>query len=109
MIRSGRLRDVFELQLTGQTTSRTGGSVVTYATEKTIRGGFVSRSGSEGTFADQIRATASQTILVRYDPLITPKQRLVHRDSGRKFNIESVVKDREINHEMTLQCTEVVE
>jgi len=109
MIRSGRLREVFELQQVGQTVSRTGGTVNAPVTVKTIRGGFNTRSGVESTFAGQVRATASQQITVRYDPLLAdPKMRLLHRDSGRVFNIYWMVKDRELNHEVTLQCSEVV-
>jgi len=62
-------------------------------------------SGQEGVFAQQVTATATHQVRMRWMRNIDPKMRFMFK--GLALNIEAVHNVEELNRELIITCTKV--
>ncbi len=102
-MRAGELRHRIDLQSPSKTRNSVGEEVITYATVAAVWARVETLNGRE--YLDQQRAGASLThkIKIRNRSDVGPTWRVVW--GTRIFEISAVLSDN-INHEMTLMCSE---
>jgi SPP1 family predicted phage head-tail adaptor len=93
-MRAGRLRHKLNLQQQTETQDALGGAIITWTTTATVWGGVEALSGSEAFVADQVNYSLQVRIVIRHGSKwssISPTWRVVDVNTGRKYDIKSVV------------------
>lgn len=67
---------------------------------------FESPNGRESLFANQLQASVTHTVFIRYRPGITAAMRVNY--GGKFLNIRAVLDDKERHEELKLLCEEGV-
>jgi len=107
--RAGRLQHKVNLQQQTTTRGSMGGSTRSWTTTATVRAGIEPISGKEFFQADQINSKTKVMIIIRYGSewaAIDNTWRVVDANTSKKYDINSVINEREMNGKFTLMCSE---
>ncbi len=105
-MRAGRLRHHVEVQQATETQDEYGGMTLVWETIEQRTASIRPMGGRELFEAQQVVATASHEVRMRYTSTITPQLRLLF--GTRIFEIGQVINVDERNRELVLLCTEKV-
>lgn len=104
-MRIGRLGHRIQIQENQYAASDAHGNPVpTWTTIATVWADVMPLSGRELLLAQQVNATTTHSVRIRYLSTVRPDQRIVHQ--GRYFDINGIANDRESDRMQLLQCTE---
>lgn len=98
------LRHRLTLEGPVETPDLAGGATISWTAEKTLWAKIEPLTGREGFDKDLTEAELSHEIIIRFDPAIEPKKRLIKND--RIFAIISVINWQEKNRWMRLLARE---
>lgn len=105
-MRAGRLRHRVTLQQLTQVPDGGGGYTEDWTDVATVWAAVEPLRGQERYEAQQVQATLSHRITIRYRAGVEPSMRVVH--DGRVFNVLSVIDPQERHRELQLLVEEVV-
>lgn len=105
-MRAGLLRQRIRVETATQTRDAHGGITYTWKLDAIVWGMVKPIAGQEFFTSQQVNSDITHIVRIRYwsGLLLTPSQRLVHRD--RNLNIKSVVNLDERRREVEVMCTE---
>ncbi len=107
--RAGRLTHKVNLQQQTGTRGSMGGSTRTWSTTATVRAAIEPISGKEFFQADQLNSSTKVMIIIRYGSewsAIDNNWRVVDANTSKKYDINSVINEREADGKLTLMCSE---
>ena len=100
------LRHQVQIQQSVVTRDTTGAEIETWQDVATRHAEIAPLVGREQFLAQQINATTSHRVRLRYLPGVTPKMRVLY--GARILMIDGILNPEERNIELQLVCTEVV-
>lgn len=103
-MQAGKLRHRLTLQQSTDANNTRGEAIENWADEANIWGSIRPLSGREGFAANQMYASATHEIRIRYRAGVVPKKRLKH--GVRVFDIDAVLNVDERNRELVCIATE---
>lgn len=103
-MQAGKLRHLLILQQSTDVTNSRGEAIPTWSDVASVWGEVTPLSGREGLAAQQVYATASHRVRIRYRPGVVPKMRFLK--GSREFDIDAVLNVDERNRELTCLVTE---
>ncbi len=108
-MRAGKLRQRVILQRRAETTDAQGGIEESWTTLGYRWASVEPLKGTELFTAQQVKPQMTHRVRLRWDsePLLSSKDRLQMRDSGRILNIGSMLNVDERRREFELMCEEV--
>lgn len=86
----------------------TGEVVPDYIPYATVWARFRTLSGQERTASEQVAATLTHEVTIRYRAGVTPRDRLVLVGSGRIFDVKDLRDVDEAHVEIRMRCVEVL-
>jgi len=103
----GRLKHRIEIQenIFGEQDAH-GNRERIWSTIATVWADVMPLSGRELLLAQQVNATTTHSIRIRFRPGLKPQQRV--KFGERWFDVNSIINTRESDHESLLSCTERV-
>lgn len=101
---SGPLRDEVTIQEVAETRDAYGGVIETWGTFATVRASVEPLIGREYFAAQQVQATSTHKIRIRYLSGLVPKMRVLF--GVRVFDIESILNVNERNEEIVIMAKE---
>ncbi|MEK4798058.1 phage head closure protein [Thermoactinomyces sp. FSL K6-2592] len=105
---AGRLKHRVTLQEEVKTPDGGGGSVVTWQDVATVWASVEPLKGRELYAAQQVRATLTHKIIIRYRPDISVNVKMRAVYNNRIFNITSVINEQESNKTLQLLAEEFI-
>lgn len=105
-MRAGTARTQIVIQQRADTQNSSGELIPSWTTFATLSAAIVPLQGRELEAAQQVLATVSHRMDMRYLPGVLPSMRISY--SGRYFDIGAVLNVKELNRELQLYCTERV-
>lgn len=107
-MRAGQLRERVTIQRKSVTRDGFGAEVVTWPDLVTVWANVRSTDGTEGveSTVDQVVATISHSVLIRYRAGLSPAMRVVWR--GKALQILSIVENDNRQRQLILKCSEIV-
>ena len=103
-MKAGRLRHFLTLEQAVETQNSRGEAIPSWTGVTDLWGSIEPLSGREGLAANQLYATATHQIRIRYRAGVVPKMRFTK--GGREFEIDAVLNSDERNRELVCLCTE---
>jgi SPP1 family predicted phage head-tail adaptor len=103
-VEAGKLRHQLTLEQATDTLNARGEAIPSWSTVTTLWGSIDPLSGREGFAAQQMYASATHRIRLRYRAGVVPKMRLTK--GARVFKIEAVLNTDERNRELVCLVTE---
>lgn len=103
-MQAGKLRHLLTLQQSTDVQNARGEAIETWTDEADLWGSIRPLTGREGFAANQMFATATHEIKVRYRAGVVPKKRFKH--GTRVFDIDAVLNTDERNRELVCIATE---
>ncbi|MGA9851845.1 MAG: phage head closure protein [Gammaproteobacteria bacterium] len=103
---SGEMKRWITVQQTASSQNARGEEIPTWTTFACVWAKIVPLSGREFLAAQQVEATLTHTITIRYLAGLDPTMRIVY--NGRYFDINQVININEEDRQMSLLCTERV-
>lgn len=107
-MQSGKLRERVAIQSKVVVRDGFGSEVVTWTVHSTVWADVRSTDGSEQveSSVDQVVATISHSVLIRYMAGLSPSMRVVWQ--GKVLQILSIVKNDNRQRQLILKCSEIV-
>jgi SPP1 family predicted phage head-tail adaptor len=105
-MRAGTMRRQIVIQQSNATQNTSGDPIPAWETFATVRAAIVPLQGRELLAAQQIVASVSHRLDMRYVVGVTPAMRVTY--DGRYFDIQAAIDPTELKREMQLFCLERV-
>lgn len=107
-MQAGKLREQVAIQQKSVVRDAFGAEQITWSTVATVWANVRSTDGTEQveSAVDQVVATISHSVLIRYRSGLSPAMRLVWR--GKALAILSIVESDNRQRQLILKCSEIV-